>query len=178
LGAPLPAPQTTRAYSLREVLKNGGPNVHSGYRTIKLFRDRCKPLKGTSLDVISRERRLAQRLEGNSPARKPKFPEASQRDSSRPVCGKKYSASHRPQINGFFSSSRLNERGVRVVTNVEAGCGGRGSVRRFCARRLAPTRTAKPCGPGAPTLALSLQCPTSLAGDGGKKARFTGESAE
>jgi hypothetical protein len=90
----------------------------------------------------------------------------------------KYSASHHPQIDGFISPSRLDQRGVRVVTNVEAGCGGRGSVRRFCARRLAPTRTAKPCGPGAPTLALSLQCPTSLAGDGGKKARFTEESTE
>ena len=39
------------------------------------------------------------------------------------------------------------------------------------------TWTAKSCGPGAPTLALSsrrrIPC---LAGDGGKKARFTGET--
>ncbi len=44
-----------------------------------------------------------------------------------------------------------HRRGVRVVTNVEAGCGGR----ERGSRRLARARTAKPCGPGAPTLALS-----------------------
>ena len=39
------------------------------------------------------------------------------------------------------------------------------------------TRTAKSCGPGAPTLALSSRRRIPrLAGDGGKKARFTGES--
>ena len=40
------------------------------------------------------------------------------------------------------------------------------------------SRTAKPCGPGAPMLALSSRGPTNLAGDGGNKARLTGESAE
>ena len=40
-------------------------------------------------------------------------------------------------------------------------------------------RTAKPCGPDAPTLASSWpRCACIVAGDGGKKARFTRESAE
>ena len=63
----------------------------------------------------------------------------------------KYSILYSPQISGFISLSRLVERGVRVVTNVEVGCGGRVGD----SRRLTHTRTAKPCGPGAPTLALS-----------------------
>jgi hypothetical protein len=38
------------------------------------------------------------------------------------------------------------------------------------------SRTAKSCGPGAPTLALSPQRRVPrLAGDGGKQARFTEE---
>ena len=40
---------------------------------------------------------------------------------------------------------------LAIVTDVEAGCGGRGSV----ARRAILVRTAKACGLGAPTLALS-----------------------
>jgi hypothetical protein len=39
-----------------------------------------------------------------------------------------------------------------IVTKRGAGCGGRGSARR----RTALTRTAKPCGPDAPTLASSF----------------------
>ena len=50
-----------------------------------------------------------------------------------------------------LAPSRLFERGVRVVTNVGAGCGGRDGV----ARRAAPARTAKSCGPDAPTLVSS-----------------------
>jgi len=45
--------------------------------------------------------------------------------------------------------------------------------------RAALTRTAKSCGPGAPTLALNPQRRIPrLAGDGGKKARFTEESSK
>jgi hypothetical protein len=43
---------------------------------------------------------------------------------------KKYSALYSPQISGFIAPSRLMKRGVRVVTNVGAGCGGRGSVEK------------------------------------------------
>ena len=43
---------------------------------------------------------------------------------------KKYSASRRPQINGFIAPSASSKRDVRVVTNVEAGCGGRGGVEK------------------------------------------------
>jgi hypothetical protein len=51
-----------------------------------------------------------------------------------------------------FAPSRLVQRDGRVVTKVEVGCDGRGGL----AGRAWPTRTAKSCGPGAPTLALSL----------------------
>jgi hypothetical protein len=45
--------------------------------------------------------------------------------------------------------------------------------------RMTPTRTAKSCGPGAPTLALNSQRRIPrLAGDGGKQARFTEESTK
>ena len=37
------------------------------------------------------------------------------------------------------------------------------------------SRTAKSCGPGAPTLALSPRMLSHHAGDGGKQARFTEE---
>src|SRR5690348_18484882 len=48
--------------------------------------------------------------------------------------------------------SRLDRRGVRVVTDVAAGCGGRERV----ARRARRERTAKSCGPDLPTLGSSL----------------------
>jgi hypothetical protein len=64
-------------------------------------------------------------------------------------------------------------RGVRVVTDV--GCGMRWTRRR--ARRSALTRTAKPCGPDAPTLAFKLATMLShRAGDGGNKARSPGRA--
>jgi len=60
----------------------------------------------------------------------------------------------------FFFSEKCHspaipphERGVRVVTNVEAGCGGHAGLRKTSAI----TWTEKLCGPGAATLALSLQ---------------------
>jgi hypothetical protein len=49
-------------------------------------------------------------------------------------------------------------------------CGGRDDV----ARRAMLSRTAKPCGPGIPTLMPSLQ--SRSAGDGGKKARSPGRA--
>ena len=52
-----------------------------------------------------------------------------------------------------------------------------GVRRSFLPDEHARPRTAKSCGPGAATVASSLQgkCP---AGDGGKKRRFTGESTK
>jgi hypothetical protein len=47
--------------------------------------------------------------------------------------------------------SRLDERDVRVVTDVEAESDGRDRI----AGRAMLSRTAKTCGSGAPTLALS-----------------------
>src|SRR5262245_49663310 len=56
------------------------------------------------------------------------------------------------KITTMSLPSRLDERGVRVVTDV--GCGMRWM--RQCVRRNALLHTAKPCGPDAPTLAFKL----------------------
>ena len=72
----------------------------------------------------------------------------------------------------FFPLSRLRKRDVsRSSRTLEAGCGGRGGV----ARRAALKRTAKACGPDAPTLALRF---AGLAprNDGGKRARSPGRA--
>ncbi len=52
---------------------------------------------------------------------------------------------------GLLRATRLEQRDVRVVTNVEAGCDGRDG----CARRAQAARTAKSCGPGLSTLRSS-----------------------
>jgi hypothetical protein len=68
--------------------------------------------------------------------------------------------------------SRLDQRGVsRSSRTWSAGCGGRGGARR----RRAPLRTAKSCGPDAPTLASSFVEVTPR-GDGGKRARSPGRA--
>jgi hypothetical protein len=64
---------------------------------------------------------------------------------------------------GSLPPSRLDERGVRVVADVEAGCDGRGGD----ARRVSPALTAKACGPGLPTLRSSARDDDL----GGKQAR-------
>jgi hypothetical protein len=82
---------------------------------------------------------------------------------------------------GFTPNQQLclvispRRRGVRVVTNVEAGCDpnfGRGCD----GGRLTRARTAKPCGAGAPTRALSSQRSNEPASDGSKKARSRGRA--
>jgi hypothetical protein len=71
-----------------------------------------------------------------------------------------------------LASRALSEGRFAVVTNVGAGCGGRFGV----ARRAALTRTAKPCGPDAPTLASSLRM--MIRRRRWQKSPVTGESAE
>src|SRR5438552_2137660 len=62
-----------------------------------------------------------------------------------------------PKSAAHFPSSRLTKRGVsRSSRTLGAGCDGRGGV----ARRATTSRTAKPCGPDAPTLASSLRVVT------------------
>ena len=71
-------------------------------------------------------------------------------------------------VYGWHIPLRL-QRGVsRSSRDVRRGCGGRGGI----IRRTMPTRTAKPCGPGAPTQVPSWrQCFSHCADDGDKKAR-------
>jgi hypothetical protein len=67
----------------------------------------------------------------------------------------KYFASRFPQISGFFVASRTHKEGrFAIVTNV--GSGMRWTL-RLCVDERSLERTAKSCGPGAPTLALSFR---------------------
>jgi hypothetical protein len=69
-----------------------------------------------------------------------------------PDCFRKFLAFLSGKITSMSGPSRPDERGVRVVTDV--GCGMRWT--RRCVRRTRRSRTAKPCGPDAPTLAFKL----------------------
>jgi hypothetical protein len=78
--------------------------------------------------------------------------------------------------------SCTRQRGVRVVTDV--GCRMRWT-RRHARRSVLESRTAKPCGPDAPTLASSwrrcrritqVMSPAHRVDDGGNKARSPGRA--
>jgi hypothetical protein len=72
-------------------------------------------------------------------------------------------------------ASRLMQRGVRVVTNVEAGCDGRGG----CARRAQAAADGEVVWSWRPKAGAKLAKTLSrLADDGGNKVWFTGESAK
>ena len=111
---------------------------------------------------------------------KPNFPSPFNPITSVQISRQKYSALRFPQITRTLSRIPPHEEGrFAIVTNVEAGCGGRdGSQASHADERADPpsresrrdryqarctgsrarlSRTAKPCGPGAPTLALSSQ---------------------
>src|SRR5580693_4785194 len=102
--------------------------------------------------------------------RKTEFSKSIQRRSGNPILMRKFCFRFSEKC-ASLSSSRLDERGVRVVTDVEAGCDGRGGG----ARRASPARTVKVCGPGLPTLRPSF-ADTKTRGDGSKKARFPGRA--
>jgi hypothetical protein len=110
----------------------------------------------------------------------------------------KYSCSRLPQIKSISITVSSHTGAYRDRHGRGAGCGGRGSVGRAMGwqggfrpvsdQRRADDRcllrTAKSCGPGAPTLASSLRRhvgPTGLrpaisAGDDGKRARAPGRA--
>jgi hypothetical protein len=67
-----------------------------------------------------------------------------------------------------------HEGRLAIATNAGQGAVDAGLL----AWRAGGKRTAKPCGPDAPTLASTRDNAFALRGDGGKKARFTRESAE
>jgi hypothetical protein len=117
-------------------------------------------------------------------------------------CLQKYFASPVGQIISTNSRHPTPQEGrIAIVTDVGMGCGGRGSVWRAMGsqgRSMRPVsdyqasgremlqRTAKSCGPDAPTLASSFagwqvgpyRAPTNhvSAGDGGKRARSPGRA--
>jgi hypothetical protein len=54
---------------------------------------------------------------------------------------KKYSASPLTQISSGDSPSRPERGALAIVTDVGAGCGGRGGIRRVCGRRAGWRKT-------------------------------------
>jgi hypothetical protein len=92
---------------------------------------------------------------------------------------KKYRASTSAQISFICRASRLMKRGVSRSSRTwrrEAVAARHRSI-RFRMRTNEVLRTAKPCGPGAPTLASnSRRRVPRLAGDGGNKARSPGRA--
>ena len=63
---------------------------------------------------------------------------------------------------------------LAIATNA-----GQGAVAAFSSQGVrGMKRTAKPCGPDTPTLVSTRDNAHAWRGDGGKKARFTRESAE
>src|SRR6266850_3148304 len=117
------------------------------------------------------------------------------------VFPKNISVPTHPKSDLELSHPTPPEGRIAIVTDAGCGCGGRGSVRRAtwlqggsckwpvsdqtASRRTALTRTAKSCGPDAPTLASSsrrLVGPTGRGqnlnplDDGGKRARSPGRA--
>src|SRR5450432_2346667 len=114
-------------------------------------------------------------------------------------CLQKYFASPVGQIISTNSRHPTPPEGrIAIVTDAGCGCGGRGSVLRAMGSQggsMRPVsdhqasgremlqRTAKSCGPDAPTLASSLRSglgptgrrQTIFAGDGGKQPGHRGE---
>jgi hypothetical protein len=87
-----------------------------------------------------------------SHARKTQFRVAVQADLGGPVLRAKIFRFPCPFNWWLLASSRLDKRGVRVVTNARWDA----MDAAVSKRRATLRRTAKSCGPGAPTLALSL----------------------
>jgi hypothetical protein len=56
-----------------------------------------------------------------------------------------------PKSAAHFAHPVPHRGALAIVTNVGAGCGGRGNI----TRRMILLRTAKPCGPDTPTLVSS-----------------------
>ena len=90
-----------------------------------------------------------------------------------PLCRRRAALPKTPNQWLPSALSRPLERGVsRSSRTLGAGCGGRFGD----ARRAALTRTAKPCGPDAPTLASSLRM--KIRRRRWQKSPVTGESSE
>ena len=105
---------------------------------------------------------------------KPDFASRINADSTVQSPSKKYSALPVGQIICTSSPGPvLLKRGVsRSSRTLGAGCGGRFGAKR----RMARKRTAKSCGPDAPTLASTRDDAFASCGDGGKRARSPGRA--
>ena len=138
--------------------------------TIETFRYRQRPaVKALDEDSWAGRNYDGEKLPFHRFAPNGEFLEPDQADATCPVL--------REKINRFaFCPNHihkprrpvpLNEGRFAIVTDVGAGCGGRfGAFDEWRVRR-----TAKSCGPDAPTLASSWRRCFALRGDGGKRAR-------
>ncbi len=84
-----------------------------------------------------------------------------------------------PEIMIVYPDPVSQEGRFAVVTNVEAGCGGRvGAAAWISTRTTASMRTVKSRGPDTPKLVSSAMRASALSRYGGQKARRTGEIAK
>jgi Glutathione S-transferase, N-terminal domain len=119
-------------------------------------RSQCENLRPKSLRLpLTRSLRCASA--STSPRKRGEVkglicPTGTPSDSPVQPFPQKYSALPVARNSNISNTSRPHKRGVsRSSRTLGAGCGGRGGV----TRRMTRPRTAKPCGPDAPTLASS-----------------------
>ena len=146
----------------REPIKQAGYiSATSAIHAQSLLRNAAGPYMWVKSEVAVPEWCVCSALTSRHPSRK----HASRKFTLRrranhlyalaPSCPTKRGGSRSPRTRGRVRWTLVSSHGVR-----------------------GDERTAKPCGPDAPTLASTRDNAFALRGDGGNKARFTRESAE
>jgi hypothetical protein len=171
-------PTDPRVHTLKPLQRSPSNSIAAGTprRTLQW------PLGQTESDLPRRAnqinfqgRRIACRTPKPAKVRAPKrrIREPIQADLGRPVLRRKIFRLARRANHRYLSARPALDKGrFAIVTNV--GCGMRWTLR--LQRRTEPKRTAKSCGPGAPTLASSFA--ELSAGRRWQKSPVTGESTK
>ena len=175
MGRPQPsAPLGPLLFREPEICRNG-------FRSPALSRHSLAPQANYADDGLSTPPAGAVALSASGPrsaapgspavARTGKFCKQNQADLPGPVLSAKILRWRRRANQGHWLSRPFPERGVGQRHQRGKGCGGRGGA----VGRTARMRTAKSCGPDAPTLASSSRKET-FADDSGKKPRSLGRA--
>jgi hypothetical protein len=106
-------------------------------------------------------------------ARWGEFAQSDQRDCCRPVSAQEINHFVSPPNHPYKAAVPPGKRGGSRSSRTR---GGMRWTRGLANDERRPARTAKSCGPGAPTLALSPRAARAAADDGGKKARSPGRA--